>query len=205
MKRWIIVPVKRLSAAKSRLSKALPARQRRRLARMLLERTLTTLRRLKGIEGILVVSKDRVVPSIAGKYGAIHVREGQCDGLNRALARAADEAARRGAEAVMVLPADLPLLRTRDLAQAVRLARHSPFVVIAPDRAERGTNLLYLSPPGIIKFSFGERSFEKHTLSARRKKIRVSVLRNSALAQDIDRPEDLSILRVHFGLRYRCK
>jgi 2-phospho-L-lactate guanylyltransferase len=198
MKRWVVVPVKRFSAAKSRLSPALSARQRRKLARMLLEHTLTALVRLKGIEGILVVSKDRAVPAIAGKYGADFVREGKCDGLNRALARAEDEVVRRGAEAILVLPADLPLLRTRDLAEAVRLARRSPFVVIAPDRGEQGTNLLYFSPPGIIKFSFGERSFKKHLQSARRKKIRVSVLRTLVLAQDIDRPEDLSILRDPF-------
>jgi 2-phospho-L-lactate guanylyltransferase len=198
MKRWVIVPVKRLAAAKSRLSPALTARNRRLLARALLIHTLKTLRGLNGIEGILVVSKDRAVRSIAGKFGAVFVREGECDGLNRALARATDEAVGRGAEAVMVLPADLPLLRARDLVRVLRQARRSPFVVIAPDRGERGTNLLYLSPPGIIKFSFGERSFKKHLQSSRREKIHVSVLRTLAFAQDIDRPEDLSILRDPF-------
>ncbi len=198
MKSWVVVPVKRFSAAKSRLSPALPVRQRRKLARALLEHTLMALVRLKGIEGILVVSKERAVPAIAGKYGAVYVREGKCDGLNRALVRAMDEAVRRGAEAIMVLPADLPLLRTRDLAQAMRQGSRRAFAVIAPDRAEQGTNLLYLSPPGIIEFSFGERSFKKHLQSARRKKIRVSVFRTLALAQDIDRPEDLSILRDPF-------
>jgi len=198
MKRWVIVPVKRLAAAKSRLSPALPAPQRRLLARALLDHTLNILRGLGGIEGILVVGKDRAVRSIARKSGAIFIREGECDGLNRALTRAAGAAVRLGAEAVMVLPADLPLIRKGDIKQAMRMASAPPFVVIAPDRGEQGTNLLYISPPGIIKFSFGERSFEKHIQSARRKKVRVSVLRTLALAQDIDRPEDLIILRGPF-------
>jgi 2-phospho-L-lactate/phosphoenolpyruvate guanylyltransferase len=198
MKRWVIVPVKKLAAAKSRLAPALSAKERRLLARRLLDHTLKVLRNLNGIEGIIVVSKDRAALAAAGKSGAQFVPEGKCDGLNRALARAVKEAVRRGAEAILVLPADLPLLRTRDLAQAVRLARRRRFVVIAPDRGEEGTNLLYFSPPGIIKFSFGERSFKKHLQSARRKKIRVSVLRTLDLAQDIDRPEDLSILRDPF-------
>jgi 2-phospho-L-lactate guanylyltransferase len=75
MKRWVIVPVKRLTAAKSRLSPALSVRQRRLLAHALLNHTLKTLRGLNGIEGILVVSKDRAVRSIAGKFGAVFVRE----------------------------------------------------------------------------------------------------------------------------------
>ena len=192
MKRWVIVPVKRLTAAKSRLSPVFPARQRRLVARSLLIHTLKTLRGLKRIEGILVVSKDPTVRSIAGKYGAVFVREGDCDGLNRALTRAADEAVRLGAEAVMVLPADLPRLRTRDLEQAMQLANLAPFAVIAPDRPERGTNFLFVSPPGILKFSFGERSFQKHVRAARRSGVEAAICRRPDLAHDVDRPEDLS-------------
>jgi 2-phospho-L-lactate guanylyltransferase len=205
MKRWVIVPVKRLTAAKSRLSPTLPARQRRLLARALLNHTLKTLRGLNGIEGILVVSKDRAVRSIAGKFGAVFVREGECDGLNRALARATDEAVVRGAEAVMVLPADLPLLRARDLEQAMRLAHWIPFVVIAPDGMERGTNLLYLAPPGVVKFSFGEGSFQKHIRSARRVGLEPAICRQPALAHDIDRPEDLAEIDDRLMNRILCQ
>ena len=96
MRRWVIVPVKRFAAAKSRLAPAVPARQRRILARGFLDHTLKTLRGLKAIEGIVVVSKDRAALAAARKFGARTVREGKCDGLNRALARAAAEAFERG-------------------------------------------------------------------------------------------------------------
>ena len=205
MKRWVIVPVKRLTAAKSRLSPALPARQRRLLARALLTHTLKTLRGLNGIEGILVVGKDRAVRSMAGEFGAVFVREGDCDGLNRALARATDEAIVRGAEAVMVLPADLPLLRPRDLEQAMRLAHRMPFVVIAPDGMEWGTNLLYMAPPGVVKFSFGEGSFQKHIRSARRAGLEPSICRQAALAHDVDRPEDLAEMDDRLLDRILCE
>jgi 2-phospho-L-lactate guanylyltransferase len=194
MKRWVIVPVKRLTAAKSRLQPALSARQRRILAGKLLDHTLKVLRGLKAIEGILVVSKDRAVLAAARKFGALSVPEGKCDGLNRALTRAAAEAVVRGAEAVMVLPADLPLLSTEDLIRAMRMANLPPFVVVAPDRAEQGTNLLYMAPPGVVRFSFGQRSFQKHRQAARRAGVEPAICRRPALAHDIDRPEDLEDL-----------
>lgn len=198
MKRWVIVPVKRLATAKSRLAPALSARQRRLLAGGLLEHTLKILRNLKGIDGILVVSKDPTVLAAARKSGALPIPEGRCDGLNRALSRAAVEAVRRGADAVLVLPADLPLLRAQDIERAMRMGRRPPFVVVAPDRAERGTNLLYMSPPGIIEFSFGERSFRRHLQSARRAGVEGTICRLPALEHDIDKPEDL------FGLKKSC-
>ena len=199
MKRWVIVPVKRLTAAKSRLQPVLSARKRRLLARALLDHTLKVLCGLKGIEGIMVVSKDRAVLAAARKFGALSVFEGKCDGLNRALARAAAEAVRRGAKAMLVLPADLPLLRAQDLRQAMRMANLPPFVVIAPDRAERGTNLLYMAPPGVVRFSFGERSFRRHLQSARRAGVEAAICRRLGLAHDVDRPEDLADID---GLRW---
>jgi 2-phospho-L-lactate guanylyltransferase len=192
MKRWVIVPVKRLAAAKSRLAPALSARQRRLLAGGLLEHTLKILHNLKGIDGLLVVSKDPAVLATARKSGAHPVPEGRCDGLNRALSRAAVEAVRHGAEAVMVLPVDLPMLRMQDLKTAMHMGRRPPFVVIAPDRAKRGTNLLYMSPPGIVEFSFGERSFRRHLQSARRAGVEGTICRLPALEHDIDKPEDLA-------------
>lgn len=192
MKRWVIVPVKRFAAAKSRLAAVVPESRRRGLARALLDHTLRILHGLRGISGILVVSRDRAALAMARKYGALTVSESKCDGLNRALARAMAEAVRRGAESVLILPTDLALLSGEDLTRAMRMASLPPFVVLAPDRAERGTNLLYMAPPGVVRFSFGERSFQRHLQTARRAGVDVSICRRPGLAHDVDRPEDLA-------------
>jgi 2-phospho-L-lactate guanylyltransferase len=192
MKRWVIVPVKRFAAAKSRLAPVVPESRRRGLARALLDHTLRILNGLRGISGILVVSRDRTALAMARKYGALTVPESKCDGLNRALARATAEAVRRGAESVLILPTDLALLSGEDLTRAMRMASLPPFVVLAPDRAERGTNLLYMAPPGVVRFSFGERSFQRHLQTARRAGVDVAICRRPGLAHDVDRPEDLA-------------
>jgi 2-phospho-L-lactate/phosphoenolpyruvate guanylyltransferase len=202
MKRWVIVPVKRLAAAKSRLAPAISAGQRHTLARALLDHTLETLHGLKGIDGILVVSKDRAVLAAVRKSGAGTVLEAKCDGLNRALARATAEAVRRGAQAVLILPADLPMLSTEDLHRVMKMVSRPPFMVIAPDRMERGTNLLYMAPPRVVKFSFGERSFHRYLRSACRAGVKPVICRRPALAYDVDRPEDLAdIYRFRWGSR----
>jgi 2-phospho-L-lactate guanylyltransferase len=194
MKCWAIVPVKRLAAAKSRLAPALPARRRRELVAFLLKRTLDVLQSDPGVKGIIVVGRDRAVSALARRNGASFVGEGQRGGLNRALTRARTAAVRHGAEAVMVVPADLPMLSAEDIARVRRKAGRPPFVVVGPDRSGEGTNVLYLAPPGVIGFCFGEGSCRRHIRAARQAGVQAAVLRRKALAQDLDRPEDLRCL-----------
>ncbi len=192
MKCWVIVPVKRLSAAKSRLAPKLSLRQRRELVCSLLIHVLHELKGVRQIGGTIVVGRNRAVRRIALQHGAAFVPEKAHDGLNRALARAAREAVRRGADSIMVLPADLPLLKKADVAGALKSTGKPPFVRIAPDRAGRGTNLLLMAPPGLVRFSFGEKSFRRHIAAARRAGARASEFRRASLAQDLDCPEDLA-------------
>jgi 2-phospho-L-lactate guanylyltransferase len=190
MKCWVIVPVKRLTAAKSRLAPILTVRERRELICALLVNTLGTLHGMREIQGKIVVGRDRAVQKIAAGHDAIFVREKEHDGLNRALTRAAQEAVRRGA--VMILPADLPLLKKADLMSALSRTGKPPFLKIAPDRKRKGTNLLLIAPPGLIRFSFGDRSLLRHRAAARRAGARVMELYRSSLAEDLDSPEDLT-------------
>jgi 2-phospho-L-lactate guanylyltransferase len=192
MKCWVIVPVKRLLAAKSRLAAVLTLSQRGELACALLAHTLEELHGVKGIAGKIVVGRDRAVRRIAVNRGAAFVREKTHDGLNRALARAAREAVRHGADAIMVLPADLPLLKKADVAGALIRTGKPPFMRIAPDRAGRGTNLLLMAPPGLLRFSFGDRSFRRHRNAARSAGAKVKEIHRASLAEDLDCPEDLA-------------
>jgi 2-phospho-L-lactate guanylyltransferase len=192
MKCWMIIPVKRLSAAKSRLAAELTLYQRRELVCALLIHTLKALNGVNGIAGKIVVGRDRAVQRIAENQGAVFVPEKVHDGLNRALARAAREAVRRGAEAIMILPADLPWLKKRDIAAALKEAGRPPFLRIAPDGAGIGTNLLFMAPPGLIRFSFGDRSYRRHIHAARKAGAKIFEICRISLAEDLDHPEDLA-------------
>ena len=189
---WLIVPVKPLGEAKSRLHTALDAVQRAHLSRVLLEKTLATVRMVHFLAGVIVVSRDRDVLDRTREIGMVPLAETERS-LNQALEQARDEAIRRGAGAVLVLPSDLPLLTADDLQTLYVAGRTRSNVVIAPSR-DGGTNALLLQPPACIKFCFGIGSFSAHRAAAARAGLHCSVIRSPTLAFDVDSPHDLALL-----------
>jgi 2-phospho-L-lactate guanylyltransferase len=205
MKRCAILPVKRLSGAKSRLARAYPRAERRAVALALLEHTLAVVTRCAGIDDVLVAGADEPVAEMASRHGAIFLREGKGDGLNGALARAAAEAGRRGADEVIVLPIDLPLLNAAVVERMLRAHPAAPFLVIVPDRRGTGTNLLYFSPPESFPFRFGRGSLRRHAAAADAAGFRVRVRRVPDIALDADTPQDLAACLDHPGIEWLMK
>jgi len=195
MSLWAIVPVKPLRRGKSRLSGALSEDERTELNKKLLERTLRTLADLRELDQILVVSRDAQALTIARSFGAKTVQEDGQPQLNTALTRAAIVAQVHSTHGVIVIPADLPLLRPSDILTLIDRSSKPPVVVIAPDRHHKGTNALLMIPAGLIDFDFGENSFEKHCELAREAGARLEVVELPSLGLDLDLPEDLEIVR----------
>jgi 2-phospho-L-lactate guanylyltransferase len=190
VKTWAIVPVKRLREAKSRLSSILTRNQRATLGRALLAHTLDVLAARANLAGVLVVSADATALMLAKGKGALSLMESEA-GMNTALAQAAAWALAHGAEATLVLPADLPLLTPKDVAELLALAEPTPAVVLAPDRREQGTNALLSTPPGLIPYLFGPGSFARHTQACEARGVLYRIYRSPRVAFDIDLPEDL--------------
>jgi len=193
MNLWLLIPVKSFAESKSRLSPILPDAQRVNLSRRMLERLLETVRTVEAISRIVVVSRDPDVLALAAAGKAETVQERGYD-LNGALDQARSRAVEEGAEAVMVLPIDLPLLTAKDIVQLCTLGRRQRTVVIAPSR-DGGTNALLLRPPHTIDFAFGVNSCQRHRDLATDAGITSQILDSPTLALDLDRPEDLNLLR----------
>jgi 2-phospho-L-lactate guanylyltransferase len=192
---WAIVPVKPLRRGKSRLASALSETERLELNRFLLEHTLRTLIDLKQVEEVLVVSRDSSVLAIARDLGARTVQEDGAPTLNTALKRATVVAQVYASRGVLVIPADLPFLSPEDILALLERATDPPVVVIAPDRHQKGTNALLLSPSNIIEYDFGQDSFERHCERARKAGARLEVVDLPSLGLDLDLPEDLELVR----------
>lgn len=191
---WAIVPVKPLSRGKSRLAAALNEQERSKLNEDLLAHTLQTLSEIKEFEQVLVVSRDTHALTIARNHGARTVREDGKPHLNTALTRATVVAKVYGTSSVLVLPVDLPLLTRDDVLALLEKADQPPVVVIAPDRHQRGTNAMLVSPAGLIEYDFGDDSFQRHCDAARKAGARLEVVNLPSLALDLDVPEDLDEL-----------
>ncbi|MGD8555412.1 MAG: 2-phospho-L-lactate guanylyltransferase [Anaerolineales bacterium] len=192
---WAIVPVKPLRKAKSRLAGVLTKDERADLGERLLVHTLSTLQQVPGIACTLVVSRDSRVLSLAREMGARTVTERGSPHLNRALVRATVVAKGYGVSAVLVLPADLPLIASKDIEKLMAKATLPPVVVIAPDHKGKGTNALLSSPPGLIEYDFGDNSFARHVAAAKQAGARVEVCKLPGLGLDLDDPIDLKKLR----------
>jgi len=191
---WAIVPVKPLRRGKSRLSGVLSDDQRAALNKKLLIHTLNTITPLPELAQVLVVSRDPEALAIARAQGARTVLEDGTPHLNIAITRATAVASMYNAAGVLILPADLPQMVPEDVTVMVKAASSSPAVVIAPDHRRQGTNALLVKPAGLLKYSFGENSFQRHIAQAEEKGAKVSVIELPSLARDVDYPEDLAFL-----------
>lgn len=191
---WAIVPVKPLRLGKSRLSGVLSDNERVNLNRSLLKQTLEVLLSTSLISQTLVISRDPSALTIAREAGVKTVLEDGNPSLNSALTRAAILARNYATRGVLVLPADLPLLKKEDLIDFFEHITKPPCVVITPDRHDNGTNALLMAPGGLIKYDFGPGSFLRHCELAEKSKARLIIVRNKNIELDLDTPDDLEIL-----------
>ena len=192
---WAIVPVKPLRRGKSRLAGTLSEDERAELNQTLLTHTIETLSHLKEVEQVLVVSRDPHALTIARNHGARTVLEDGQPHLNTALRRATVVAQVYATRGVLVLPADLPLISPNDILELINRAVDPPVVVIAPDRHEKGTNALLISPSGLIEYDFGENSFQRHCERVKKAGARLEIVNLPSLGLDLDLPEDLELIR----------
>ncbi len=191
MSLWAIIPVKPLVRAKTRLSAVLTPQQRSDLAENLLRHVLQTVRTVPQVAGTLVISRDNKVLAIARDFGAHTIQEaGQLE-LNSALMRATQAVAGWKGGAVLILPADLPLVAADDLSAMIDMGRNGTTVVIATDQNSDGTNAMLVRPPGLFTYAYGPGSFERHKLAAQSAGATVKTYASDRLALDIDLPEDL--------------
>ncbi len=184
-----LIPVKELDQAKERLSPVLDADQRRALALAMFRDVLRAALECPALERVAVVSRDADVLSEAVHAGAEGLAEP--GGLNEALTSACRAVAKRGAERLLVLAADIPLA-TPDAIGAV-LAADADVTVVAS--SDGGTNAL-AAPPGAIPFLFGKDSARRHLQAARTIGLRALALDVPELALDIDTPDHLERLAV---------
>lgn len=192
---WAVVPVKPLRIGKSRLGKALTDEARLALNHSLLSKTLSKLKSMPEFEHVLVVSRDPQALTLARTFGALTVQENGAPHLNAALEKSMLVLKQHTIRGVLVVPADLPLLKPDDVRKLLSIAKDPPVVVVVPDRHRQGTNALLVCPVGLIPFSFGPGSFQRHCELAQAASARLEVLELESMAIDIDLPEDMELVR----------
>lgn len=195
MKVIAVIPVKDLRRSKERLSSILSQEEREKLVLWMLKRLFEALKHVS-LYKVIVLSPNEKVVRIAETMGFMGIMS-KSD-LNGAIAEGLDLAQGIGADAAIILPADIPLVKPQDLRELLEVGLERPFFVLVPSK-DGGTNAIFLSLPTDFTPEFGEHSFERHLKQAKR--YNYLVVRNERLEFDVDGPEDLSKLKSFTGMK----
>jgi 2-phospho-L-lactate/phosphoenolpyruvate guanylyltransferase len=188
----VIVAVKRLSAAKTRLAPIFSAPTRENVVLAMLVDTLTAASRVSSVRLITVVTPDDVAAAAASELGAEVLADptpdGHPDPLNNAIA-AAERVVSESVSNIVVLQGDLPALQPQELAEAIAAARRYERSFVA-DRLGTGTAALCAFGT-TLDLRFGPNSSAQHRHSG-------AIELTGAwpgLRCDIDTPDDLAVAR----------
>jgi 2-phospho-L-lactate/phosphoenolpyruvate guanylyltransferase len=188
----VVLLLKDFELAKTRLSSVLDPAARRVIA------TDFALAALLAVgPDALVVAGSGAAAGVAREMGNEVVVEERASGQNPAARLGIEAAVKGGADAVLLLSSDLPLVDAGVVARLLEWAGKlpRPVVVAAPATGRGGTNALYLAPPDVIDLHFGDDSLAKFEADALSRGVRFETYESPELALDVDEPSDLAAFR----------
>jgi 2-phospho-L-lactate guanylyltransferase len=144
------------------------------------------------VDETLLIGSDREVERLSSDRGMMFLSD-TGEKLNQVLEHATKWTLSEGAQSVLVLPADVPLVTSKDINGIVSLCSDSPSVGVSPSHAG-GTNSLMRNPPNVMPTYFGPESYKRHLDEASKLGIQASTSESQGLSLDIDLPRDLSLL-----------
>lgn len=196
----VIIPMKPLHEAKSRLSDALGADERRDMALLMLEKVLGEALTCAFPKEVLVVTPDPDVEAIAVARGAFVLMEKSAAGLNWAVKAGLAAASERRHGKALIIPADIPFATAQDFQEIYNACCAPHGSVIVPCRRLEGTNAMLVPLAAPIQPSYGPGSFRLHLVGMRALGLNPKVVFRLGVSLDIDEPGDLAQhpqLRAH--------
>jgi 2-phospho-L-lactate guanylyltransferase len=188
----LVIAVKRLTAAKTRLAPVFSAATRESVVLAMLIDTISAALAVPALSAITVVTPDEFAADAARQLGARVLADPTPDGhrnpLNNAIT-AAEAAMRDETSNIVALQGDLPALQPQELAEAIVAARGYPRSFVG-DRHGTGTAALFAFGVALNPH-FGADSAERHRHSG-------AIELTGAwpgLRCDIDTPDDLMVAR----------
>ena len=183
----VVVPVKRLALAKTRLS--VHPDLRRELALAMATDTVAACRATRGVEAVVVVTDDDLAGPAMQALGARVVPDEPDSGLNPALAHGVRLARERHPQAcVALLSSDLPALTPDALAALLDRAATLDACCVA-DASGTGTTLLALGPGSALTPAFGAGSWQRHVQAGA---LDLTSHADPRLRRDVDTTADLA-------------
>lgn len=183
----VVVPVKRLATAKSRLA-SLGDDVRRELVGAFVTDTVSALLDTACVGRVLVVTDEVALATWLAGLGVAAIPDASSDDLNQTLAQGAAELLRRepGLRPAAVC-ADLPALRPHELSEVLATVQAGRAAFVA-DAAGVGTTLYTAPDLETFRPRFGFRSREAHLDAGA---VELDTTAAPSVARDVDTPDDL--------------
>lgn len=187
----VLIPIKEPTRSKQRLGELLNPEERRRLALAMLTDVVGAAAGAGRVGRVVVLGGGEGARRIADSRGCEFWPEPDNPGETEAVAAGTGRLA-DGASGLLVLPADIPLVRSEDIDVLVAQSGVAPGVVLCPSRDRLGTNAALRCPAGVMPLTFGNNSFEPHRKLAARLGVPCTVIELPRVGLDLDRPEDVA-------------
>ncbi|MCD2261630.1 2-phospho-L-lactate guanylyltransferase [Dietzia aurantiaca] len=188
----IVVPVKSLDRAKSRLGSTLSPDSRRGLVVAMTTDVVTACLHSQQVGRVRIVSSDPEIAVLADRLGTEFVAETppdpgtDVDPLNAALTEALAGLTGR----VAVVAADLPELDAQSLTRVLDSAAGHPHSVVVDHRGE-GTTMAFWAGGAARVCRFGPRSAERYRIEGGATVLDLDDTARGAASRDVDIPEDV--------------
>jgi 2-phospho-L-lactate guanylyltransferase len=190
----LVMPLKSFSSGKGRLAPVLDAASRERLSRECAERVVTAA---AGLPVVVVTGADDAddVRKWAASQAITCITQVSA-GLNGAVADGVTWVREQGFVTAVVAHSDVPL------ACDVRPFVDDGNIVVVPDTARDGTNLMSLPSAAEFTFHYGPGSFRLHVDEAIRRGFAPRIALSDEWSLDLDNPDDLNDKRVREVFRW---
>ena len=149
----------------------------------------TAIRESGSVHGMSLLGGGPEIEGLARDLGCNCLEEFYDADLSCNLNMAARQLSAEGVEILVVIPGDLPMLRSQDIDDL--LAQTITGLTVCPANRDGGTNALVITPPDAIQFYFGHRSAQRHLEAGQNAGLPSIIVERRAFAVDIDTPDDL--------------
>ena len=188
-----IIPVKKFDDSKNRLSSFFTLEEKKELVKCMLFDVCDVLVRSSYINEIVIVTSENEISQYENYEQIIRLEENHNSGVNNAVEIGNKYFIKKGFDATIVIPGDIPLINNQVLEKVFEYTNENQ-VIITPSIREDGTNLLFRSPPDIMQTSYDNNSYSSHLEMINDNNLQYSVYLEDAIRLDLDEPRDIDII-----------
>lgn len=188
-----IIPVKKFTNSKLRLSNILTSNEREKLSYFMLCDVIKTMEEVDKIKEIIITT-PMIQDIDVSEFPKVKIFHDNSSDINVSLKNSINHCKKLDNDLILIIPSDIPLIEKRDFENIFHQKQKSRVqILISPSNRFDGTNLMLFDSNLDLKTYFGNNSFRKHKKEYD-SKYSLYIYKSFRIGLDIDYESDLKIL-----------